>query len=92
MRSIVQAIQSNVAGALLRWGLFVALLLAFILVPFFFLEGHAQEIVEQTLGHDTSVALIALAVTVFLLLDIALPIPSSFVLSSAGYLLGIWIG
>lgn len=70
----------------------MGLLLAFILVPFVLLEGKSQQIVERILASDASVVLIAAAVTVLLLLDIVLPIPSSFVLSSAGYLLGIWVG
>ncbi len=75
-----------------RWGLFVALLLGFILVPFFLLEGRMNELVEQTLKSDASLALITLAVVVFLLADIVLPIPSSFVLATTGYLLGLPLG
>jgi 3-dehydroquinate synthase len=92
MSNIARVIRSIPISALLRWSLFVGLLLAFILVPFVVFEGQAQQMVERVLGSDASVALIAIAVTVFLLLDIALPIPSSFVLSTAGYLLGIWAG
>jgi len=92
MPSPARTVRSISISALLRWGLFVGLLLAFILVPFVVFEGQAQQMVERVLGSDASVALIAVAVTFFLLLDIALPIPSSFVLSSAGYLLGIWVG
>jgi len=75
-------------GALLRWGLFALLLLAFILVPFFLLEGDVNDLVQRTLQSSTSIALITLAVVVFLLVDVVLPIPSSFVLTTTGYLLG----
>lgn len=77
------------ALAFARWTLFVALLLAFILVPFFVLEGRMNELVQQTLQSGASVAWITLAVVVFLLADIVLPIPSSFVLTTTGYLLGV---
>jgi len=80
------------AAALARWGLFFALLLAFILVPFFLLEGRMNELVQQTLRSDTPLALITLAVVVFLLADIVLPVPSSFVLTTTGYLLGLPLG
>lgn len=74
-----------------RWSVFVVLLLAFVLVPFFLLEGRMNDLVQQTLQSKASVALITLAVIVFLLADIVLPIPSSFVLTTTGYLLGtVW--
>lgn len=75
-----------------RWALFVVLLLGFILVPFFLLEDHMNTVVEQTLHSDRSVVLITLAVIVFLIADIVLPIPSSFVLSTTGFLLGTAAG
>jgi uncharacterized membrane protein YdjX (TVP38/TMEM64 family) len=71
-----------------RWAVFVALLLAFILVPFVLLEGRMNDLVQQTLQSGTSVLWITLAVIVFLLIDIVLPVPSSFVLTTTGYLLG----
>ena len=73
---------------MLRWSLFGALLLAFILVPFFLLEDQLNALVQDTLQSNLSVALITLAVVVFLLADVVLPIPSSFVLATTGYLLG----
>lgn len=76
----------------LRWGVFVVLLLAFILVPFMLLEGRMNELVQQTLQSKASLAWITLAVIVFLLADIVLPVPSSFVLSTTGYLLGTGVG
>lgn len=80
------------AWAVMRWSMFVALLLAFILVPFFLLEGQMNALVQETLRSGASVLLITAAVVVFLLADIALPIPSSFVLTTTGYLLGFELG
>ena len=79
-------------NAAARWGVFVLLLLGFILVPFVLLEGRMNELVQATLQSKTSVAWITLAVIGFLLADIVLPVPSSFVLSSTGFLLGLGVG
>ena len=79
-------------NAAARWGVFVALLLAFILVPFALLEGRMNELVQDTLQSKASIAWITLAVVAFLLADIVLPVPSSFVLSTTGYLLGLGVG
>lgn len=79
-------------SALARWSVFGLLLLGFILVPFVVLEGRMDAVVQQTLQSTASAALITLAVVVFLLLDIVLPIPSSFVLVTTGYLLGTAMG
>lgn len=79
-------------AAVARWMLFVVLLLGFILVPFFLLEDQMNAVVQQTLHSEKSVVLITLAVIVFLLADIVLPIPSSFVLSTTGFLLGTAAG
>lgn len=73
---------------LLRWGLFTALLLGFILVPFVVLEDDMNAFVQHTLHSGASMALVTAAVVAFLLADIVLPIPSSFVLATAGFLLG----
>jgi membrane protein DedA with SNARE-associated domain len=73
--------------AWLRWGVFGTVLLGFILVPFLLFEDQMNDVVQQTLRSDRSIVLITLAVVLFLLADIVLPIPSSFVLASTGYLL-----
>lgn len=78
--------------AVARWVLFVTLLLAFILVPFALLEGRMDALVQRTLHSNASLALITAAVVVFLLADIVLPVPSSFVLTTTGYLLGLGAG
>lgn len=75
-----------------RWSLFSALLLAFILVPFFLLEDQMNALVQDTLQSGRSVALITLAVVIFLVADVVLPIPSSFVLATTGFLLGTTVG
>jgi uncharacterized membrane protein YdjX (TVP38/TMEM64 family) len=64
------------------------LLLGFILVPFFLLEEQMNAIVQGALRTERSLALITLAVIVLLLADIVLPIPSSFVLATTGFVLG----
>jgi len=89
MIEIAQGQPVPLRATLARWGFFVVLLLGFILVPFFLLEGRMNALVQETLRSNTSVALITLAVIAFLLADIVLPIPSSFVLATTGYLLGI---
>lgn len=76
----------------LRWSVFAGLLLAFILVPFVLLEGQMSAVVQDTLHSNASVALIGAAVIAFLLVDIVLPVPSSFVLTTTGYLLGFEVG
>jgi uncharacterized membrane protein YdjX (TVP38/TMEM64 family) len=86
------AARPGVASTALRWSLFTALLLAFILVPFVLLEDPMNAVVQRTLQSPHSLALVTLAVVVFLLADIALPIPSSFVLASTGFLLGAGLG
>lgn len=73
----------------MRWGVFIAVLLAFILVPFILYEDEMNRIVEQTLQEKHSFAFVTLAVVAFLLADIVLPIPNSVVLATAGYLLGV---
>lgn len=77
---------------LLRWALFSALLLGFILLPFLVLEEQMNAIVQGTLQSDRSLAIVTAAVVLFLLADIVLPIPSSFVLATTGFLLGAGLG
>lgn len=86
------ALEPRPVKTALRWSLFGALLLAFILVPFVALEDAAQAYVEATLRPEQSLGWVTLAVVGFLLLDIVLPIPSSFVLATAGFLLGGAVG
>ena len=84
---------TGVSGvALLRWGLFIVLLLAFVMVPFLVLEADMNALVHDTLRSGHSLPWITLAVVLFLLADIVLPIPSSFVLATTGYLLGTTLG
>jgi uncharacterized membrane protein YdjX (TVP38/TMEM64 family) len=81
-----------IVPTILRWGVFCALLLAFILVPFVLFEDRMNALVQDTLHSNASIAWITLAVVAFLLADIVLPIPSSFVLTTTGYLLGFEAG
>jgi uncharacterized membrane protein YdjX (TVP38/TMEM64 family) len=75
-----------------RWAVFCILLLLFILVPFFLLEGQLTAVVRQALQSSASIVPITAAVIGFLVADILLPVPSSFVLSTTGYLLGLTSG
>jgi uncharacterized membrane protein YdjX (TVP38/TMEM64 family) len=51
-----------------------------------------SELVQRSLQTQASIAAITLAVVLFLLADIVLPIPSSFVLTTTGYALGLPLG
>jgi uncharacterized membrane protein YdjX (TVP38/TMEM64 family) len=81
--------KSSLATVVLRWAIFVVVLLAFILVPFALFEGRINSLVQQTFQSGASLTVITLAVIGFLVADIVLPIPSSFVLTTTGYLLGV---
>lgn len=75
-----------------RWVLFSVFLFGFILIPFALFEGRMNALVQHSLQSGGSLSLITLAVIGFLTVDIALPIPSSFVLSTTGYMLGMAAG
>jgi uncharacterized membrane protein YdjX (TVP38/TMEM64 family) len=83
---------SSTAAAIGRWSVFVLLLLSFVLIPFFLFEGRINALVQSTLASATSVLLITAAVVGFLVADVVLPVPSSFVLTTTGYLLGAGSG
>jgi uncharacterized membrane protein YdjX (TVP38/TMEM64 family) len=71
-----------------RWALFGLLLAGFVLLPFALFEDQLDALVRYALQDEQTWLIVLLAVIGFLLLDIVLPIPSSFVLAAAGYLLG----
>ena len=73
---------------LLKWTLLGALLLAAILVPFLLFEEDLATLTERTLATEASPWVVA----GLLASDILLPIPSSFVATASGYLLGFWWG
>lgn len=75
-----------------RWGLFALLLAGFVLLPFVLLDDRLAAFAEDALHAGRSVGYVTLAVVGLLLVDIVLPIPSSFVLATAGYLLGAGAG
>lgn len=75
-----------------RWSVFAVLLLGFILLPFFLWEAHMNAMVQDSMRSNASLALVVLAVVAFLVADVVLPIPSSFVLATTGYLLGAGLG
>ena len=49
------SLQPQAVGAALRWSVFVALLLGFVLVPFVLLEGRMNELVQQALQSTASI-------------------------------------
>lgn len=75
-----------------RWGLFALLLAGYVLLPFVLLDDRMAAFAEGALHAGRSVGYVTLAVVGLLLVDIVLPIPSSFVLATAGYLLGTGAG
>jgi uncharacterized membrane protein YdjX (TVP38/TMEM64 family) len=73
-----------------RWSLFVALVLAFILIPFMIWESPMNALSARWLHPEGSSRWeIGVAVALLLASDVLLPIPSSIISTSAGYLLGI---
>lgn len=76
-----------------RWLLLLALLFGVILLPFFLYEASITQWVERMI-HPTALPLgwIVLVLGGLLALDILLPVPSSLVSTSAGFLLGFWGG
>lgn len=82
----------ELSASLLRWSLFWALLLAFILVPFFLLEDNVNAFAQRLLHTDHSLLLMFVIVAGLLVADIFLPIPSSFVMTMAGFAEGFVAG
>jgi uncharacterized membrane protein YdjX (TVP38/TMEM64 family) len=75
-----------------RWTLFALLLAGFVLLPFVLLDARMAALAEGALHAGRSAGYVTLVVVGLLLVDIVLPIPSSFVLATAGYLLGAGFG
>lgn len=78
---------------MLRWGLLLALVFAFILIPFLLFEAQLTALMREAVlaarGHAAAAgAVIALVLAG----DVLLPVPSSLVSSLAGALLGFWGG
>lgn len=71
--------------------LYLAALLALILIPFFFWEERFNKIAFDLLA-SSSKTQIAAAVVLLLTADVLLPVPSSIVSTGAGALLGIGLG
>ncbi len=78
-----------VSPTFVRWSLLIALLLAVVLVPFALIgepiEAWTDSFLRTAADHPLSTALVLGGL---LISDILLPIPSSIVSTSAGYLLG----
>lgn len=86
-------------GTVLRWSLFASVVLALILVPFMLFEERMVRFSEALL-HDSAGGLsVAVAVVLLLAADLFVPVPSSFVATASGLLLGLvpgmaatWVG
>ena len=86
-------------GAALRWSVLALGALALILVPFALFESAFAVSAERALSPGESGPLAAAAIVSFLALDVFLPVPSSFVATASGMLLGVargavvtWVG
>ena len=75
-----------------RWSLLSLGLLLLIIVPFLLFEQQVTAWSEAILSQEGSPWAGAAALVGLLASDILLPIPSSFVATASGYLLGLWWG
>ena len=72
--------------------LFLVGLIALIVVPFLIWGDQLTSLTERVLASPPSPFVATLLCVVLLAADVVLPIPSSFVSTAAGYLLGFWGG
>ena len=72
----------------MRWAVLWALLLGFVLVPFFLFESQLNALAAHVTAGGVSHSLAAAGIFALLALDIFLPVPSSVVATAAGVLLG----
>jgi uncharacterized membrane protein YdjX (TVP38/TMEM64 family) len=75
-----------------KWSLLSVGLLLLIIVPFALFEQDLSSFAQRSLDARASAWAIAGSLIALLASDILLPIPSSFVATAAGYLLGFWWG
>lgn len=76
----------------LRLALFIAGMLAVVLIPFVLFEGRFQQISDQALTGTHPAPYTAAAILLLLVADVLLPVPSSVVSAAAGALLGFSFG
>ena len=76
----------------IRWVLVWLVLIAIVLVPFFFFEDQFNAFADQIARGEASTGGAAFAISGLLALDVFLPVPSSIVSTAAGVLLGFWRG
>ncbi len=75
-----------------RWSLLSLGMLLLIIVPFLLFEQQVTAWSEAVLNKESSPWAISAVLVGLLASDILLPIPSSFVATASGYLLGLWWG
>jgi uncharacterized membrane protein YdjX (TVP38/TMEM64 family) len=76
----------------MRWAVLLVFLIALVLIPFVLFEEYFNVLAARATRGDTPGWLAAAAIVALLALDVFLPIPSSFVSTAAGALLGFWRG
>jgi uncharacterized membrane protein YdjX (TVP38/TMEM64 family) len=76
----------------MRWALLWTLLIAIVLLPFFFLEPQFNAVAERITQSGASRSMAAAGIFALLALDVFLPVPSSIVSTAAGVLLGVLQG
>ena len=72
-----------------RWGLLVAALLALVLVPFALFEDALLEASERLLRAGATRLVAISSISLLLMADVILPVPSSLVATASGMLLGL---
>ncbi len=78
--------------SLAKWSCWTAVLLAAILVPYFLYEDPISSWSQAFLDREDSRWFVGAVLGGLLAADLVLPVPSSVLSTSAGYLLGLWTG
>jgi len=76
----------------MRLALFLGMLLAFILIPFFLFEDHFNVLGQRLLTQHRNAWWLSPAIAALLAADVFLPVPSSILSTAAGVLLGVPLG
>ena len=77
------------SGVAWRWALLFAALFAILLVPFAMFEDALLAVSERLLGTGTSRPVAISSISLLLMADVILPVPSSLVATTSGMLLGL---
>ena len=84
---------------MLRWSLFISIVLVLVLVPFWLLEESIARLTEALLQDSSGRVSVGAAIVLLLASDLFVPVPSSLVATASGMLLGLvpgmaatWVG